>query len=298
MHKDTVFGEVNLRRIKTVGLKDALKQLDRIVDRELKERLQAMVALNYKEKDIKTYFENQKESWREINLKKIEVYYFTKETSDRYFATRKSIDTSFTESFIREKLTDTGIQQILLRHLARCGGSPEVALSPDGSDQMNQHLSELNNGRSHQPIYKVRVYEKAEKFAVGQKGNKSKKFVEGAKGTNLFFAVYEKEGRRSYRTIPFYEAIEKMKQGLPLDEEARFILSPNDLVYIPTEEELRKGAVNMPLDKSRIYKMVSSSSTGCFFVQEVVASSIVDKKEFSALNKMERAITGEMIKEI
>ena len=298
MHKDTVFGEVNLRRIKTVGLKDALKQLDRIVDRELKEKLRAMVALNYKEKDIKTYFENQKESWREINLKKIEVYYFTKETSDRYFATRKSIDTSFTESFIREKLTDTGIQQILLRHLARCGGSPEVAFSPDGIDQMNQHLSELNNGRSHQPIYKVRVYEKAEKFAVGQKGNKSKKFVEGAKGTNLFFAVYEKEGRRSYRTIPFYEAIEKMKQGLPLDEEARFILSPNDLVYIPTEEELRTGVVNMPLDKSRIYKMVSSSSTGCFFVQEVVASSIVDKKEFSALNKMERAITGEMIKEI
>ena len=163
---------------------------------------------------------------------------------------------------------------------------------------MNQHLSELNNGRSHQPIYKVRIYEKAEKFAVGQKGNKSKKFVEGAKGTNLFFAVYEKEGRRSYRTIPFYEAIEKMKKGLPLDEEARFILSPNDLVYIPTEEELSTGVVNMPLDKSRIYKMVSSSKFQVYFLPERVASSVQVKFEFSSLNKMERAITGEMIKEI
>lgn len=298
MHKDTVFGEVNLRRIKTVTLKEALKQLDRIVDRELKEKLKAMVALNYKEKDIKTYFEHQKESWNDLNLKKIEVYYFTKETSDRFFATRKSIDTGFTETFIREKLTDTGIQQILLRHLARCGGNPEVAFSSDGIDQMNQSLRELNNGRDHQPIYKVRIYEKAEKFAVGQKGNKSKKFVEGAKGTNLFFAVYEKEGRRSYRTIPFYEAIDKMKQGLPLDEEALFILSPNDLVYLPTESEQTTGVVNMPLDKSRIYKMVSASRTGADFVLQQFAFSIVDKMEFSRHNKMERAITGEMIKEI
>ena len=298
LHKDTVFGEVNLRRTKTVGLKDALKQLDRIVDRELKEILKVLVAQNYQEKDIKTYFENQKDIWHELNLKKIKVYYFTKETSNRYFATRKSIDTSFTEAFIREKLTDTGIQQILLRHLARCGGNPEEAFSPDGIDQMNQHLCELNNGRRHQPIYKVRVYEKAEKFAVGQRGNKLKKFVEGAKGTNLFFAVYEKEGRRSYRTIPFYEAVEKMKKGLPLDEEACFILSPNDLVYVPTENELATGVVNMPLDKSRIYKMVSSSKLQVYFVPERVASAVQDKLEFSSLNKMERAITGEMIKEV
>ena len=83
-----------------------------------------------------------------------------------------------------------------------------------------------------------------------------------------------------------------------MDEEASFILSPNDLVYVPTENERTTGVVNRPLDKRRIYKMVSSSTTGCFFVQGMVATSIVDKKEFSPLNKMERAITGEMIKEI
>ena len=57
-----------------------------------------------------------------------------------------------------------------------------------------------------------------------------------------------------------------------------------------------KGEIQMPLDKSRIYKMVSSSGVDCHFIQERVASPVVDKKEFSPLNKMERAITGETIK--
>jgi CRISPR-associated endonuclease Csn1 len=60
----------------------------------------------------------------------------------------------------------------------------------------------LNKGKKHQPIYKVRVYEKAEKFTVGQKGNKRTKFVEAAKGTNLFSAICYKYAATSWkRTI-------------------------------------------------------------------------------------------------
>jgi CRISPR-associated endonuclease Csn1 len=44
--------------------------------------------------------------------------------------------------------------------------------------------------------------------------------------------------------------------------------------------------------------MVSSSGNQVFFILNVVASPILNKEEYSALNKMERAITGEMIKEI
>lgn len=43
--------------------------------------------------------------------------------------------------------------------------------------------------------------------------------------------------------------------------------------------------------------MVSSSGNQCFFIGENVAKSIVDKVEFTSLNKAERATTGEMIKE-
>jgi len=47
----------------------------------------------------------------------------------------------------------------------------------------------------------------------------------------------------------------------------------------------------------RIYKMVSSSGSQCFFVRHDVSTSIVNKTEFSTLNKMEKSIEGVMIKE-
>ena len=74
-----------------------------------------------------------------------------------------------------------------------------------------------------------------------------------------------------------------------------YLLSPGDLVYLPTEEERVSGKYR--LDKGRIYKMVSCGDRRAFFIPYMVASSIVDKQEYSTLNKMERAITGEMIKE-
>lgn len=307
MHKETVYGEINLRRIRTCKLKVALQRPQDIVNRDLREKLNEMILKEYTEKQIKKYFADNADTWQDVNLKNIEIYYFTRETSDRFFATRKSVDTSFTEKVIRETIADTAIQKIMLAHLKACGGDPGRAFSPDGIEEMNRNITALNGGRRHQPILKVRVYEKAEKYAVGTKGNKGKKFVEAAKGTKLFFAVHEREEvdkktgetvrRRSFNTIPLYVAIERMKQGLPVDNEATFILSPNDLVYLPAEEERRSGAVQMPIDRERIYKMVSAEKSQGFFVKEDVASLIQDKVEFSSANKMERALTGEMIKE-
>ena len=172
----------------------------------------------------------------------------------------------------------------------------------------------MNNNHRHQPIFKVRTYEKAEKFAIGESGNKSSKFVEAAKGTNLFYAIYEnelfnkKEGilikKREFLTIPLHTVIERLKEGLPLAPENKngnaplFVISPNDLVYLPTKQELEKGVINKPIDKTRIYKMVSATGNECLFVNHNVANIIIDKVEFSALNKIGRAITGEMIKDI
>ena len=310
MHKDTVFGEVNLRKVKTVSLNEAMKNPSRIVVKEFKQKLYSLMQEGYDTKRIKKYFEDNKDIWQDINLSKIAVYYFTQETKDRFFATRKPLDASFNKKKIEESVTDTGIQKILLRHLELKGNDPELAFSTDGIDEMNRNIIELNGGKYHQPILKVRVYEKADKFAIGGKGNKSSKFVEAAKGTNLYFAVYETETqneetgkvvkKRTYATIPLNVVIERLKQGLspaPVDEngnEPKFVLSPNDLVYVPGIEENNSSS----LDIDRLYKMVSSSGNQCFFIKKNVSSSIIDKIEFSALNKMERAITGEMIKEI
>ena len=314
MHKETVFGEVNLRDIKTVTLKEALKNPKVIVEKDLRKKLKELLAQNMNEKQIKIYFEDNKDVWQDIDLKKIKVYYFSKETKDRFFAVRKPLDSSFDEKKIKESVTDTGIQKILLRHLEANENNAALAFSPEGIEMMNKNLIELNDGKLHQPIYKVRVYEKADKFAVGQTGNKSVKYVEAAKGTNLFFAIYETEQedkntgeitrKRSYATIPLNVVIDRQKRGLPSAPEdengnlPKYVLSPNDLVYVPTKEEIQNGNIAYPLNKARVYKMVSCTGNQCFFIQSYASNVIVDKYEYSALNKMERAITSEMIKEI
>ena len=308
MHKETVYGEINLRRKKACKLKDAMQKPHDIVNRDLRKKLMELLALGCDEKKVKAYFKENADAWQDVNLAKIEMYYFTKDTQDRFFATRKSIDTSFTRKVIEGSIADSGIQQIMLRHLERYDDNAELAFSPDGIDEMNRTITELNGGHPHQPIYKVRYYEKADKFAVGQTGNKNRKFVEAAKGTNLFFAVYEEDvvdkatgesvKKRSYRTIPLYVAIDRMKSGLPIDEKASFILSPNDLVYLPTEEERISGKVNMPLDMERVYKMVSATGTDAYFVPESVASAIQNKVEMGSLNKIGISFSGESIKAI
>ncbi|MDR0865126.1 MAG: type II CRISPR RNA-guided endonuclease Cas9 [Candidatus Symbiothrix sp.] len=305
LHKDTVFAKVSLRKIKTVRFNVALKDWKSIVDKELKEEIKRLIALygQFDEKIVDKYFKDRKYQYKDTDVSKVEIYYFDHVNA----ATRKNLDTSFNVKAI-ESITDSGIQKILLNHLATKENNPDLAFSPEGIEEMNQDIVNLNNGKFHQSIYKVRVYEPiGNKFQVGYIGNKKDKYVEAAKGTNLFFAIYvDKDNYRAYETIPLNIVVERLKQGLNAVPEKNekghnllFHLSPNDLVYVPTEDEIVEENININnVKKERIYKMVSSSGNQCFFVQSNVAISIVNKVEFSALNKMERAITGEMIKEI
>lgn len=220
-------------------------------------------------------------------------------------ATRKSIDPSFTEKTIAS-ITDTGIQKILLNYLAY-KGSPELAFSPEGIEEMNKNIAKYNDGKTHQPIYKVRIFEEGSKFPLGEIGTKSQKYVEAAKGTNLFFGIYQGKEKRSYATIPLDEVIERQKQGLTSvpefnekGEKLLFSLSPNDLVYVPVEGEDTESIDFTNLSKEqreRVYKTVSFTGNQCFFVRQDVATSIVNKMEYSSLNKMEKGIDGIMIKE-
>lgn len=209
-----------------------------------------------------------------------------------------------------KKITDTGIQKILFAHLDKYADQPTLAFTPEGIEEMNRNIKELNGGKDHQPIWKVREYESGNKFAVGKKGNKRAKFVKVAKGNNLFFAVTEKdevnkktgnvEKVRSCRAILLQEALEKKKRKQELDENASFFLSPNDLVYLPTVEERERlflGETLLTIDKRRIYKMVSARAdeNRCFFVLAQVAAVIQNEFGSGNKNSLEKAITGEKI---
>ena len=323
LHKDTVFGEVNLRKVKETKLSSVMDNPVVVVDKELKAKISELKEEGKNNKEILKYFDDNKDVWTEIKSGKVQVYYFTKETKDRFFATRKPLDTSFDKKKIENEVTDTGIQKILLAHLKAKDDNSELAFSPDGIDEMNRNIVALNNGKPHQPILKVRVYEKADKFAIGNVGGKSKKFVEAAKGTNLFFAVYtidkldKKTGNvekvRTFATVPLNIVIDCQKQyqkewKVALDKvlkeqkfvddnaELQFIISPNDLVYVPTDIEMRTGTYSY--DAINIYKIVSFTGNRLYAVPYSTAKTIVDKVEYSQLNKVEFTDNKVSIKEI
>lgn len=303
LHKDTIYGHVNLRKIKEVKLSKALDDINGIVDKKLKNRIKSLIRKKYSNKQILEYFKHNSHEWKDYNFDKIKVYFFTDEkellVATRYgndlvsiFAGKKN--KKDIEKIISQ-ISDTGIQKILLNYLNENVDNIEYAFSPDGLETMNDSIVLYNNGVQHKPIYKVRMVETMGlKFPVGTKGNKISKYVEAAKGTNLYFAVYkDEEGNASFTTIPLNEVVERLKQKLipvpEVDEQGSrlaFYISPGDLVYMPKEGETYDNIDK--IDPNRIYKFLSSTRYQAFFVPAFISSPITQTLELGSNNKSER----------
>lgn len=288
LHKETVFGIIK----KVVTTTEAIKKIDSIADKQLRSAVTEWIEKGYTSKKIASLLQ-------EKSINRVAIYSMS--------ASRKAISTDFDHKKI-ETITDSGIQKILLNHLGKFDHDPKRAFTPNEIERMNQNITDLNNGRPHKPIQKVRIGESVgNKFAVGTQGNKSKKYVEADKGTNLFFAIYEDRDTKSidYESIPLNLVIENQKNALssvpPINGKGfnlKYVLSPNDLVYVPTQDQLGRPLSAEEIDKQRIYKMVSCTKKECHFIPHHIANRIVDKLELGTNNKSERAWSGEMIKSI
>lgn len=311
MHKDTVSGSVKLQTIKTVQLSAALDQWEMIVDKAVRKQIKELIAHKYDKKTLQKFFKDRNNKWDGKDISKLDIYFWDNEN----VATRTKVDENFNSAWIAS-ITDSGIRKIMLAHLEKYNEDkngkivehPELAFSPDGVDEMNRNIKELNSGKHHHPILKVRTFEpKGNKFSVGQTGNKKDKYVEAAKGTNLFFAIYEdKDGNRSYDTIPLNLVVERQKQGLiPVpetkgDSKIFAYLSPNDLVYIPAEHDIDEIRIHLSTNPTknevhRIYKFVSCTEGEGHFVPYYYAKEIV-KNEMGTNNKSQNSLEGIQIK--
>ena len=210
------------------------------------------------------------------------------------------LDASFDEKKINKlaeypsPIKKKGLRYTLLNHLAK-HGDPKKAFEGEGLEELTKV-----NGK---PVTKVTIYEPiGNKFQI-RKGQ----YVEAAKGTNLYFLIYEniETKEREFSTLGLKDVIDCVKFGQPLAERKEgyvwFTLSPNDLVYIPEEgEEIVR--IDWNKDRSRIskrvYKMVSSSGTQCFFIPHLISKPIKETTELGANNKSERSWDNEMIKKI
>ena len=204
-----------------------------------------------------------------------------------------------------DKIVDSQIREVILpNHLKNYVDETgkvnfELAFSQDGIDDLNKNITVLNNGKSHKPIFKVPMFEIGSKFSVSEsKGSaKQKKYVEAAKGTNLFFAIYwnEERQKRDYETVPLNVVIEHQKQVAHLPKEERtpipinpnkgtflFALSPDDLVYVPTDEEMdNPHTVDFNnLSKEQYLRLlnVNDFSSTCYFTPNPHAKAIFSKE--------------------
>ena len=161
-------------------------------------------------------------------------------------------------------------------------------------DELNKNIVKLNNGKYHQPIFKVRIKEAASKFNIGEKGNKQSKFVEAADGTNLFFCIFENENKeRTFLTLPLRFVINcqkkyrnKWRQSIILylkenklikeNLKLQFILSPNDFVYLPTKEQLEEGVKN--IDRKRLFVVNDFNDATIYFRPHTFSKAIFEKE--------------------
>ena len=290
LHKATVSGAVRIQEVRKVKLIDALEHIEFIKDKQIRKHIlkvkRDVLNNTSNKKEIINYYKKQKFLINKKDISKLEVYYIPDIPNKT--ATRVAVDTSFTQKII-DSVTDSGIRRILTKHLHLYDDDkgkehPELAFSPEGLEAMNKNIQALNSGKEHKPIVKVRKSEAlGAKFNVGEQGSKPKKYVEADKGTNLFFAVYvDEKGNRSFESIPFNEAVERLKQGMSVADDVKatgekllFTLSPNDIVI------LEGGGSTL------YYRFVSCTNTRAYFIPMSIASVISDKVEYGTLNKIE-----------
>ena len=210
---------------------------------------------------------------------------------------------------------------------------PEIAFTPEAIEEMNkpENIQKLNDGKNHKPIKKVTTYTGfGKQRALNEEDKesvKSKQFVVNDAGSNLYLGFYEgfvkdkngneirdEQGRkikeRKFQDIGLIDLIESLKQDKenrinPLSDKVYddkgnnynwiFTLSPLDLVYVPTEEEIESPSQvdfnNLTKEQvDRIYKFVDGATGYANFIPFSFSKTI----KFENLKSNETTYNGEI----
>lgn len=200
------------------------------------------------------------------------------------------------------KISDKKIMNDLIKHLSESNNDIDLAFSREGIERFNQN-------RVH-PVYKLPISEASfDKFPLGNTVNTKVKFGEADGGTNLFYAVYwnKKEDKRVFETIPFKKAINHQKASASLSKRNRtiipkntekgellFTLSPNDLVYLPTEDENVNDIDFENLSNEQIKRIfvVNDFSSTCYFTPNHLAKNIAPKEVDLSFDSEKNKLSG------
>lgn len=234
-------------------------------------------------KEIKKYLKNNplKNSAGE-EYKTIQIATF-----EEYAAKRVPLDKTFDHKKIDKipyaKLGKSVLGKLLHEHLDSDDSKDEKGL-PDPTKAFSSEGLEILAKKAGQPIIKVTIYEK--KDDSSKFGNQ---YVETDAGSNIYFVLYENQTtkQREYLdpnpSIATHKAIEKIVNQEPIAEDKegfyKIILSPGDLVYVPTKEEqdgIKKIDWNNKNNLThRIYKVGRFSKKQCYFIKANISDLII-----------------------
>lgn len=202
------------------------------------------------------------------------------------------------------KISDKTLKDDLLKHLEKCDRDINIAFSPEGIERFNSQRKT--------PVFNLPIAESGEKrFVLGNNIGNNHKWMEAEAGTNLFFAIYaDEEGNRSYETVPLNLVIEHQKQGLPScptentnGHKLLFDLSPNDLVYVPTDEERENPQSvdfgNLSAEQvKRIYNVNDFWGVTIYFTPNSFAKNIAPKELDTSFDSKQSKLDSVSIKEV
>jgi CRISPR subtype II RNA-guided endonuclease Cas9/Csn1 len=247
--------------------------------------------------------------------------------SGKNFATEKTI----------EKIVSPFLKSFITQHLQDYEGKKEEAFSAEGILNLNNKLSgrkdQKGNSAPHKPISSIKVFYRDPKKLRKKKGqeeiedalqrlDRSKAYNDSlyvSTGGNYLFAIMDKNGKRIFDIVTFFDAVSLLKSEFNKSTDKRlfnkenvfkryfedknkakllFTLKQNDVVYFPDENEDVIFDEDSPLfysywnkrdERSKnVYIVQKFSGSQIYFISHTVADSIKRKVEFGSQNCYEK----------
>lgn len=172
------------------------------------------------------------------------------------------------------------LNYLFLEHILEYDNNAKEAFSAEGIEKLNKKAVENPKiGKEIKSITRLDGTVDIEDMFNGG-------FYETDKGAMAYFVMYENketQKRTDFISIATHKALEKIVKSEPIAEDKegynKIILSPGDLVYVPTKEE-KEGTKEIDWKNNkhilkRIYKIVSFSKKDLLCIKADIADPII-----------------------
>ncbi|TAN00983.1 MAG: hypothetical protein EPN39_03305 [Chitinophagaceae bacterium] len=189
--------------------------------------------------------------------------------------------------FSENEKRNNAFNNLFLQHIKEYNNDPKEAFNAEGIEKLNTKA--IENPKIGKEIKSVTRLDGTVDLDDMFNGG----FYETDKGAMAYFVIYENQQtkvRDGFESIATHKAIEKIVNGdsIAKDREGydKIILSPGDLVYVPTAEERKKVEQGVSIENvipfnnnailsKRVYKIVSFSKKDLLCIKANISDYII-----------------------